>query len=265
MSKQQKLTFAEVEGDFSDSSIPAVEYVHVDKEYVQGSGVKAIDDLSLKIDRGEFVMLVGSSGGGKTTMMKMVNGLIEPTRGEVKVSGHNVGDFDLVDIRRHIGYAIQGSVLFPNMSVEKNITYVMRLAKKPDKEAMRERARELIELVGLDDSYLDKYPHELSGGQAQRVGIARALAANPKLLLMDEPFGAVDSITRRVLQEEMTRIYRETDATILFVTHDVEEALKMGTKLAVMHTGRLQQYASPEEVVAHPANDYVEKLFDVRH
>lgn len=263
--KAEKLRFQEVEADFADESIPAIEYRHVCKEYEEGSGVLAVDDLNLSIADGEFAMLVGSSGGGKTTMMKMVNGLITPTSGQVLVSGHDVQDFDLVDLRRHIGYSIQGSVLFPNMSVGKNIAYVMQLEKHPDKEAVEARVHELIEMVGLDDSMLKKYPDELSGGQQQRVGIARAMANHPRLLLMDEPFGAVDSITRKSLQDEILGIFEKTDVTILFVTHDVNEALKLGTKVAVMDTGVLQQYASPDEMIAHPATPYVERLLEGRN
>lgn len=253
------LTFEEIKADAIDPSIPAIEYDHVSKEYEKGSGVLALDDLTLSIQQGEFVMLVGSSGGGKTTMMKMVNGLIEPTSGVVKVAGHNVQDFDLINLRRHIGYSIQGSVLFPHMSVANNIAYVMKL-EKADKAFIKERVHTLIEMVGLDDSYLKKFPHELSGGQQQRVGIARALANQPRLLLMDEPFGAVDTITRTSLQDEILHIYRETGVTIVFVTHDVGEALKLGTKLCVLDKGKVEQFDSPEALVNNPATPYVERL-----
>ena len=254
------LTFEEVAESFTDRTIPAIEYRQVSKEYEAGSGVLALQDLDLSIAHGEFAMLVGSSGGGKTTMMKMVNGLIEPTAGEVLVSGHNVAEFDIVNLRRHIGYAIQGSVLFPNMNVAKNIAYVMTLEGKQDKDAIAMRVRELMDMVGLEHSLLNKYPDELSGGQQQRVGIARSLANQPTLLLMDEPFGAVDSITRHSLQDEILRIYNQTDITILFVTHDINEALKLGTKVAVMDRGVLQQYAAPAELIEHPASEYVERL-----
>lgn len=253
------LTFNDIKSDVADSSIPAIEYVHVSKEFNKGSGVLALDDLSLSINQGEFVMLVGSSGGGKTTMMKMINGLIEPTSGVVKVAGHDVQDFDLINLRRHIGYSIQGSVLFPHMTVANNIAYVMKL-EKADKALIKERVHSLIEMVGLDDSYLKKFPHELSGGQQQRVGIARALANHPRLLLMDEPFGAVDTITRSSLQDEILHIYKEMGVSIVFVTHDVGEALKLGTKLCVLDKGKLQQFETPEEVLNHPATPYVERL-----
>ena len=257
------LKIEDIEKDITDSSLPAIEWRHVYKEYEPGSGVLALKDLSLKIDKKEFVMLVGSSGGGKTTMMKMVNGLIKPTEGEVFVSGHNVEEFDLISLRRHIGYSIQGSVLFPHLSVGKNISYVMRLEKK-DKEEIRQRVSELLKIVGLEESLVKKYPDELSGGQAQRVGIARALANQPKLLLMDEPFGAVDSITRTSLQNEIKHIFEMADLTILFVTHDINEALKLGTKIAVMDSGVLQQFDTPEEIIAHPATPYVEQLISGR-
>ena len=217
-----------------------------------------VDDVSLDIGRGEFVCLIGSSGGGKTTLLKMVNGLVEPSSGNVIVDGRNVRGQDLVLLRRNIGYAIQGSVLFPHMNVEENISYVPRLWNGDDRERTRGAVRKWMAIVGLDEGLLDRYPDELSGGQQQRVGIARALA--PDILLMDEPFGAVDAITRSQLQRELRRIFDETGITVVFVTHDIGEALRLATRIAVVDGGVLQQYDEPDELVTHPATDFVRQL-----
>lgn len=235
----------------------AIEFRHVSKAYGENT---IIEDLSFEVDRGDFVTMVGSSGCGKTTTLKMVNALIEPTGGDVVVLGRNVRDCDPVRLRRNIGYAIQGSVLFPNMTVEQNIAYVPSLLNRRDKERTEEAVEKWMGIVGLDESMRDRYPDELSGGQQQRVGIARALAASPEILLMDEPFGAVDEITRGTLQDEMLRIHRETDITVMFVTHDIQEALKLATKVLVMDHGAIQQYDTPERIVQKPANQFVERL-----
>jgi osmoprotectant transport system ATP-binding protein len=219
-----------------------------------------IHDLSFSVEKGDFVTMVGSSGGGKTTTLKMINALIEPTAGDVFVKGKNVRDCDPVKLRRSIGYAIQGSVLFPHMTVEQNIAYVPNLWNKKDKKRTAEAVDKWMKIVGLDPSMKERYPSELSGGQQQRVGIARALAASPEILLMDEPFGAVDEITRSSLQDEILRIHRETNITILFVTHDIQEALKLATKVFIMDEGEIQQYDTPDNVLQHPANGFVEKL-----
>lgn len=245
--------------EYTHESVPAVEYCSVSKEYAKG--VRAVDKVSFSINQGDFVMLVGSSGGGKTTILKMVNGLIEPSEGEVKVYGKSVSSYDIITLRRHIGYAIQGSVLFPHMTVGKNIAYVMNLEGE-DRNVVKKRVFELLDMVGLDRTYVKKYPHELSGGEQQRVGIARALANKPRLLLMDEPFGAVDSITRSSLQDELFQIYKETGITIMFVTHDISEAFKLGTNIAVMASGVLQQYDRPDSLLENPATPYVTKLIE---
>jgi osmoprotectant transport system ATP-binding protein len=190
----------------------------------------------------------------------MVNGLITPVSGDVLVDGRNTKDVDLTMLRRNIGYAIQGSVLFPHMTVEKNIAYVPNLLNKSDKQKTANAVTKWMRIVGLEDSLRQRYPSELSGGQQQRVGIARALAASPDILLMDEPFGAVDEITRSSLQDEIARIHRETEITILFVTHDIKEALKLGTKVLVMDQGELQQYGTPKELLENPATGFVERL-----
>ena len=235
----------------------AIRFEHVSKEY---EGKVVVDDVSLDIGRGEFVCLIGSSGGGKTPLLKMVNGLVEPSSGNVIVDGRNVRGQDLVLLRRNIGYAIQGSVLFPHMNVEENISYVPRLWNGDDRERTRGAVRKWMAIVGLDEGLLDRYPDELSGGQQQRVGIARALAASPDILLMDEPFGAVDAITRSQLQRELRRIFDETGITVVFVTHDIGEALRLATRIAVVDGGVLQQYDEPDELVTHPATDFVRQL-----
>ena len=239
------------------SEANAVEYRHVRMDYGEKTIIR---DFSLAVKKGEFVTIIGSSGCGKTTVLKMANALVTPVAGEALIDGKNVRDLDLIALRRNIGYAIQGSVLFPHMTVEKNIAFVPNLLNKSDKKRTEQAVRKWLKIVGLDENILSRYPGQLSGGQQQRVGIARALAASPDLLLMDEPFGAVDEITRASLQDEIIRIYRETGITILFVTHDINEALKLGTKILVMNHGDLIQYASPEEIKTRPADDFVKTL-----
>lgn len=234
-----------------------IEYKNVSMYYAEN---KIIDNFNLCIEKGEFVTMVGSSGSGKTTLLKMVNGLILPTVGKVFVKGENTKTVNLTELRRNIGYAIQGSVLFPHMTVEKNIAYVPNLLNKKDKKRTIQAVEKWMRITGLDESIKKRYPKQLSGGQQQRVGIARALAASPDILLMDEPFGAVDGITRTHLQNEISRIHNETGITILFVTHDINEAVKLGTKMIVMNEGKLQQYDKPENIKKYPANDFIKKL-----
>ncbi|WP_173655006.1 ABC transporter ATP-binding protein [Sharpea azabuensis] len=234
-----------------------IKYEHITKSY---GDHEIIHDLELNIEAGDFVTIIGSSGSGKTTVLKMVNGLIEPTSGHLYVEGKDINDVDLIDLRRHIGYAIQGSVLFPHMTVEENIAYVPRLINANDKEKTREAVNRWMNMMNLDASLKERYPSELSGGQQQRVGIARALAASPKILLMDEPFGAVDAINRTQLQDELKALHKKTGITILFVTHDIEEAIKLGTKVLVIDQGRIEQYDTPDKVLSQPATPFVEKL-----
>lgn len=234
-----------------------IEFKHVKKSYEDKVVLK---DLGLSIEKGEFVTIIGSSGCGKTTALKMVNGLLTPDSGEILINGENIRDKDQNQLRRNIGYAIQGSVLFPHMTVEQNIAYVPNLLNKKDKQKTKDSVNKWMGIVGLDQDLKQRYPSELSGGQQQRVGIARALAASPEILLMDEPFGAVDEITRGQLQTELQRIYRQTGITVLFVTHDISEALKLGTKVLVMDKGEIQQYAKPDELLFHPATDFVRRL-----
>lgn len=236
-----------------------IEFRHIKKAY----GDKVIlNDFNLAIEKGEFVTIIGSSGCGKTTALKMVNGLLAPDAGDILINGENIRRKNQTQLRRNIGYAIQGSVLFPHMTVEQNISYVPNLLNKKDKQKTKEAVNKWMKIVGLDEELKERYPAELSGGQQQRVGIARALAASPEILLMDEPFGAVDEITRGQLQTELQRIYRQTGITVMFVTHDISEALKLGTKVLVMDKGQIQQYAEPEELLRHPATEFVAKLVE---
>ena len=233
----------------------AIEFKHVKKVY----GEKVIiDDFNLKITPGEFLTVVGSSGCGKTTILKMINGLIIPDEGQVLVHDQCTQAVDLIELRRGIGYAIQGSVLFPHMTVAQNIAYVPNLLNKNDKKRTYEALSKWMKIVGLDEELIHRYPSELSGGQQQRVGIARALAASPDILLMDEPFGAVDEITRSTLQDEILRIHHQENITIIFVTHDINEALKLGSR--VMDQGKVVQLASPREILEHPKTEFVRKL-----
>lgn len=219
-----------------------------------------IEDFSLSIEKGEFLTIIGSSGCGKTTILKMINGLIKPESGKVFIKNKNIDEEDIINLRRNIGYSIQGSILFPHMTVEENIAYVPNLLNKKDKEKTKKAVIKWMNIVGLDEDMLERYPNELSGGQQQRVGIARALAASPDILLMDEPFGAVDEITRGQLQEEIANIHRKTGITIVFVTHDISEAIKLGTKILVMDNGKIEQYSEPKEILKNPSTDFVRAL-----
>lgn len=219
-----------------------------------------LDDFNLKINKGEFLTIIGSSGCGKTTMLKLINGLLTPEDGKVHVNGEDISRVNQIGLRRRIGYVIQGVGLFPHMNIRKNIAYVPNLIKKDDKRKIASKVEKLIKIVGLSEDMLERYPSELSGGQRQRVGLARALAASPEILLMDEPFGAVDEITRKLLQEEILRIYKELSVTIVFITHDIKEALKLGTRVLVMDKGKIIQIGSPAEIKENPKTDFVRKL-----
>jgi osmoprotectant transport system ATP-binding protein len=224
----------------------------------EGSSRPAIDDLSLTIPVGEICVLIGPSGGGKTTAMKMINRLISITSGDITIDGTSVNALEKTELRRGIGYVIQQIGLFPHMTVEHNIGTVPRLLGW-EKDRIRARARELLELVGLDpDEHAQRYPRQLSGGQRQRVGLARAMAADPPLMLMDEPFGAIDPITRERLQNDFLRLHREIRKTVVFVTHDIDEAIKMGDRICILREGGvLAQYDTPEAILAAPADDFV--------
>ena len=220
--------------------------------------------FNLEIARGEFVMLIGTSGCGKTTALKLMNGLLRPKEGSVVVNGNDLSRTDLTALRRNLGYVVQETGLFPHLTIEKNISYVADLSRKKDSKAIQNRVTQLLQLVELPEEIRRRYPDELSGGQKQRVGIARALMNSPEILLMDEPFGAVDEITRRRLQEEIGKIHRQQGETIVFVTHDIDEALRLGTRIVVMDAGRIIQDGTPEEIREHPATDFVKKLMSER-
>ncbi len=228
----------------------------VTKRY--GDSAPAVDNITLEIGAGEIVMLVGPSGCGKTTTMKMINRLIEPTSGRIFIGDDDVTHRDADELRRHIGYVIQGAGLFPHLTVGENIGIVPGLLKW-DKKRTAARIEELLDLVSLDPAqYRDRYPGELSGGQQQRVGVARALAADPPVLLMDEPFGAVDPITRQRLQDALLRLQEELHKTIVFVTHDFDEAVKLGDRIAILQAGsRVVQYDTPERILSEPADEFV--------
>jgi osmoprotectant transport system ATP-binding protein len=218
---------------------------------------RVVDRLSLTVPAGDFCVLLGSSGCGKSTTLRMINRLIAADSGSIRVAGEDIRNVPAEALRRRIGYAIQSIGLFPHWTVEDNIATVPRLLKWPHSR-LRDRVTELLELFRLEpETYRGKYPHQLSGGEQQRVGVARALAADPELLLMDEPFAAVDPITRDTLQVELARIHQATAKTIVFVTHDIEEALRLATRIAIMHEGRIEQLAPPLEILEHPASDFV--------
>jgi len=239
------------------SDAAEIVFDHVTKRY-GGSERPAVDDLNLTIPAGEICVLIGPSGGGKTTAMKLVNRLITLTEGDITIDGTSVMKMDPVELRRGIGYVIQQIGLFPHMTIEANVATVPKLVGW-EKGRTRERSRELLELVGLDpDEYAKRYPAQLSGGQRQRVGLARAMAADPPLMLMDEPFGAIDPITRDRLQNDFLRLHREVRKTVIFVTHDIDEAIKMGDRICILRQGgRLAQYDTPEAILADPADEFV--------
>lgn len=232
-----------------------LKFEHVSKIYKGGK--RAVDDLNLEFESGRFIVFIGPSGCGKTTTMKMINRLIEPTEGTIYINGKNIKNTDPVKLRREIGYVIQQIGLFPHMTIQQNISLVPRLLKWPE-EKQRERAKELLQLVDMPEEFLDRYPHELSGGQQQRIGVLRALAADQPLILMDEPFGALDPITRDSLQDELKKLQKELGKTIVFVTHDMDEAIKLADQIVIMRDGKLVQTGTPDEILREPANEFVE-------
>ena len=235
---------------------PMIRLEAVRKQYPNGT--LAVRELTLEVPDGEVAVLVGPSGCGKTTLLRMINRLIEPTSGRIYIENEDVTHVDPVHLRRRIGYVIQQIGLFPHQTIEHNVATVPKMLGW-NKQRQRARVDELLDLVGLDAAqYRDRYPHQLSGGQRQRVGVARALAADPPVLLMDEPFGAIDPITRTRLQDEFRRLQADLKKTIVFVTHDVEEAVKMGDRIAILNIGGvLEQYDVPSQILGHPANDFV--------
>ncbi|MFF7213420.1 betaine/proline/choline family ABC transporter ATP-binding protein [Streptomyces sp. NPDC008238] len=241
----------------AEASGATIELEQLTKRY-PGSAEPAVDGVSMEIGAGETVIFVGPSGCGKSTTLKMINRLIEPTSGRIRIGGEDVTDMDPVRLRRKIGYAIQSSGLFPHMTVAENIGLVPRMTGW-SKARVRDRVEEMLDLVGLDPrEFRGRYPRQLSGGQQQRVGVARALAADPPVLLMDEPFGAVDPITRDHLQDELIRLQHELHKTIVFVTHDFDEAIKLGDRIAVLRErSHIAQFDTPEAILTNPADDFV--------
>ncbi|MHA0036171.1 ABC transporter ATP-binding protein [Deinococcus sp. PESE-13] len=231
-----------------------IEFQNVTKSF---GGPAVLQDISLTVPTGELVILIGPSGCGKSTLLRLVNRLLEPTSGDIRVGGVSVLAQDPVALRRRLGYVIQSVGLFPHLTVQENVELVPSISGV-GREARAARALELLSLMGLEPGqYAGRYPRQLSGGQQQRVGIARALAADPEYLLMDEPFSALDPITRARLQEQFLTLKREIGKTIVFVTHDVDEAVRLGDRICVLGNGTVQQYAAPEEILRHPANDFV--------
>lgn len=234
-------------------------YDDVSKQYNNSNGL-AVDRLSAQINQGEFITILGSSGCGKTTLLKLTNRLLNPDRGKILIDGRDISGIDPVGLRRQMGYVIQEAGLFPHYTVEDNIAVIPKIMKW-EKKRIQKRIKELMEMVGLDLSEFGKrYPHQLSGGQQQRVGLARALVMDPEIMLMDEPFGAIDAITRRGLQKELKRIHGGLGKTFLLVTHDIQEAFDLGNRVMVMDKGKLIQFDSPDQIVNTPADAFVRDL-----
>lgn len=223
---------------------------------VYGGTKKAVDNISLEIESGEFIAFIGTSGSGKTTALRMINRMIEATEGEIAINGKNVRKMNAVELRRKIGYVIQQIGLMPHMTIKENIVLVPKLLEWSD-EKKEKKAKELIKLVDLPEEYLDRYPSQLSGGQQQRIGVVRALAAEQDVILMDEPFGALDPITRDTLQDLVKELQQKLGKTFIFVTHDMDEAIKLADKICIMSEGKVVQYDTPDNILRHPANDFV--------
>ncbi|MGL4970629.1 MAG: ABC transporter ATP-binding protein, partial [Cetobacterium sp.] len=235
-----------------------IEFKKVTKSYDKNTLI--LKNIDFKVKTGEFVVLIGESGCGKTTTMKLINRLIDPSNGIVLIDGEDISKVDPITLRRRIGYVIQKEGLMPHMTIGENIELVPKLLKW-EKEKRRKRAFELLYLLNLDpEIYYDKYPHEVSGGQKQRVGIARALATNPDIILMDEPFSALDPITRESIQDEVLKLQKELGKTIIFVTHDMDEAIKLGERIAFLKDGEILQFGTPDEILKNPASEYIEQF-----
>ena len=229
---------------------------HVSHSYGEHT---VLHDFSMESQDGEFISVIGGSGSGKTTVLKLINGLLIPDKGEIYVQDKDIRKVDQNELRRKIGYVIQSIGLFPHMTIAENIGYVLSLTKQ-DSSLIQERVKEMMDIMQLEEQLLNRYPDELSGGQKQRVGIARALASHPKILLMDEPFGAVDEITRHSLQDEILRIYHALHITIFFITHDIREALRLGTRVMIMKDGSIEQFDTPDVVKKQPQTEFVRQL-----
>jgi osmoprotectant transport system ATP-binding protein len=238
-----------------------ISFENVTKQY--DDGTYAVKDFSLHINEGEFLVLIGPSGSGKTTTLKMINRLVPLTDGTIKISDIKVSDYDIHELRWDIGYVLQQIALFPHMTIEENIAVVPEM-KKWDSKKISQRIDELLHMVGLDpNTYRKRKPHELSGGQQQRIGVARALAANPPIILMDEPFSALDPLSREKLQEDLIKLQNNIKKTIVFVTHDMKEALKLGDRICLMKDGQIVQTGTPEELLHQPANDFVREFVGI--
>ncbi|NRT72157.1 ABC transporter ATP-binding protein [Clostridium beijerinckii] len=234
-----------------------IEFKNVRKDFKNKTILK---DITLKINRGELVAIIGSSGCGKTTTLKMINRLIKPTSGKIFINGEDIASKDVIKLRRNIGYVIQQTGLFPHLTIRENIEMIPKV-EKLNKASIEKRTLELMDMVGLNSNdFLDRYPTELSGGQQQRVGVARAFATNPEIILMDEPFSALDPITRVQLQEELIDLQSKLKRTIVFVTHDMDEAIKIADKICIMNKGEIVQYDTPENILKNPINDFVSEF-----
>ena len=233
-----------------------IEFKNVFKKY---KSTNVLSNISFKIETGNIVCLIGESGCGKTTTLKMINRLINPTKGHILIDGEDINNKNVIELRRNIGYVIQQTGLFPHLTIRENIDLIARLKKMPEDE-INKKTKEMMDMVGLDMSYLDRYPTELSGGQQQRVGVARAFLTDPSIILMDEPFSALDPMTRNSLQDELLRIQEKFKKTIVFVTHDMDEAIKIADKICIMDGGHIIQYDTPEQILKHPKNEFVKKF-----
>lgn len=239
--------------------VHAIEFQNVSKKFNK-AGYYAVDHVSLTVNEGEFITILGSSGCGKTTLLKLINRLYEPDEGKIVLFGEDIQNVDVIKVRRRIGYVIQQIGLFPHMTISDNISTVPKLLKW-DREKMNARTEELLSLVGLSPAeFKNRYPSQLSGGQQQRIGLARALAVDPKIMLLDEPFGAIDPINRIKLQEELLQIHGGLKKTFLFVTHDIEEAFKMGNRVMIMNEGKVVQFDTPEQILKAPADEFANSL-----
>ncbi|WP_164709445.1 betaine/proline/choline family ABC transporter ATP-binding protein [Enterococcus mediterraneensis] len=234
-----------------------IEFQHITKIYKGGK--VAVEDVNLSFEKGEFICFIGTSGSGKTTCMRMINRMNEPTKGKILINGKDIQEINPVELRRKIGYVIQSIGLMPHMTIRENITLVQKLLKVSEEER-NTTAEKMIDLVELPREMLDRYPSELSGGQQQRIGVVRALAANQDIILMDEPFGALDPITRDSLQDLVKDLQERLGKTIVFVTHDMDEALKLANRIVIMSEGKVIQFDTPENILRHPANEFVEEL-----
>lgn len=234
----------------------SIKMEHIHKSY---GDHQVLNDFTMHLEPGEFISVIGGSGSGKTTVLKLINGLLTPEQGTIYIEDKNIVDYNMNDLRRHIGYVIQSIGLFPHMNIHDNIAYVLNL-QKIDSAIIENRIQELLRITGLDGDLLSRFPDEVSGGQKQRVGLARALAAKPTILLMDEPFSAVDEITRHALQDEIKQIHKELNLTIFFITHDIREALRLGDRVMVMKDGAIEQFAQPNILKQQPQTEFVKQL-----